>query len=213
MSRVEKNHFLCFDRSRIWRTLRIWWTSHKWWTYFWTYFVRRYDRPEFSKFPKIPVFFWRVVLNFDYFWTGVLDLSFGNIFGKFRKTFLGGPKPLFFWNCFDRRKTRKVTRPGKSKGRESRKAKNFRPTQCLSSQPFGVVGPLLTSKSVHKDSLNFLTHTADTIKVRVLILFFSVDPQGFRHGSLVKDLRYGLRIKGFLRFDFRVWDGLIYHEF
>ena len=113
---IPKTHFLCFDRSRICRTLRIWWTSHKWWTYFWTYFVRRYDGPEFSKFPKIPVFFWRVVLNFDYFRTGVSDLSFGNIFGKFRKIF-GGPKPLVFLELFwpskdqESQKTGKVERP------------------------------------------------------------------------------------------------------
>ena len=53
-----------------------------------------------------------MVLNFEYFWTGVLDLSFGKIFGKFCETF-GGPKLLFIGTVLT------VKRPGKSKDWES----------------------------------------------------------------------------------------------
>ena len=42
--------------------------------------------------------FQRVLLNSNYFWTGVLDLSFGKMFGKFCKCFLDVQNPCFFGN-------------------------------------------------------------------------------------------------------------------
>ena len=58
---------------------------------------------------------------FNYFWTGVSELSFGIIFSKFRMF----ETPVYFRKNFDRRKT------GTFDYRESRKSENFWPTQCL----------------------------------------------------------------------------------
>ena len=76
-------------------------------------------RPEISEIPKITVDFR----------TGVLNIIFGNIFGNFRETF-GRPKPLFYFGSL-----LDIKSPETPKDRESRKAKNFWPTQCLIAHP------------------------------------------------------------------------------
>ena len=62
--------------------------------------------------------FWTVVLNFDYFRTGVLNLSFGKIFWKFFKKALGFENLENFQIIFGRPKTRKSERLGKLKGQK-----------------------------------------------------------------------------------------------
>ena len=74
---------------------------------------------------KIPVFWVGIFENFEnsgLFWTVVLNLIFGKIFSKFLKTF-GRSKPLVFFGLVSKSKS--------PKDRDSRKARYFWPTQCL----------------------------------------------------------------------------------